>query len=144
MPLKIESIDHIQVTVPKSMETAAMQFYGTVLGLKQIEKPEPLRKNGGAWYRHGAIEVHVSSEEGSSDHGQSKRHICYVVPDLKDAESELMGYGVEIIPDRQPIEGWTRFYIRDPGGNRIEIAQRVPRSPANATSVAKGPKGTER
>jgi len=31
---------------------------------------------------------------------------------------------IEIIPDNQPIQGWRRFYVRDPGGNRIEIAER--------------------
>jgi hypothetical protein len=25
--------------------------------------------------------------------------------------------------DQQPIEGWIRFYIRDPADNRVEFAQ---------------------
>ncbi len=125
MPLKIERIDHIQVTVPTAAEAKAIQFYGTVLGLEAIEKPEPLRKNGGCWYRLGAIEIHVSSEDGALDQAQNKRHICYVVTDVEEAESTLLEYGVEIIRDRQPIGGWSRFYIRDPGGNRLEIAQRI-------------------
>ena len=33
--------------------------------------------------------------------------------------------GVEIIRDNRPLDGWRRFYVRDPGGNRIEIAERV-------------------
>jgi catechol 2,3-dioxygenase-like lactoylglutathione lyase family enzyme len=126
MSLNIESIDHIQITVPKSVETEAIEFYSTILGLKPIEKPEPLRTNGGAWYRHGSIEIHLSPEDGSADNCQSKRHVCYVILDLAEAESELARHGIEIIRDRQPIAGWIRFYIRDPGGNRIEIAQRVP------------------
>lgn len=31
---------------------------------------------------------------------------------------------IEIIPDNRPIDGWRRFYVRDPGGNRIEIVER--------------------
>jgi catechol 2,3-dioxygenase-like lactoylglutathione lyase family enzyme len=125
MPLHIESIDHIQITVPRSAEMKAIAFYSSVLGLEEIEKPEPLRKNGGAWYRHGSIEIHLSPEDGSASHVQSKRHVCFVVLDLTNAESELARQGIDIIRDHQPIAGWIRFYIRDPGGNRIEIAQRV-------------------
>jgi catechol 2,3-dioxygenase-like lactoylglutathione lyase family enzyme len=128
MALKIVSIDHVQVTVPRSEEAKALEFYDAVLGLERIEKPATLLKNGGAWYRHGPIELHLSPEDGPSDSSSSKRHLCYVVADLDEAESELARHGVEIIRDRQPIAGWIRFYIRDPGGNRLEIAQRVPKS----------------
>jgi hypothetical protein len=40
-------------------------------------------------------------------------------------ERELAAQGVERFRDRQPIAGWVRFYTRDPGGNRIEIAERL-------------------
>jgi catechol 2,3-dioxygenase-like lactoylglutathione lyase family enzyme len=125
MPLKLEAIDHVQVTVTRSVEAEALRFYDVVLGLERIAKPEPLASGGGAWYRLGALEVHLSPEDGDGPSCASKRHVCYVVPDLKEAESELVRQGVEIVPDRQPIAGWTRLYIRDPGGNRIEIAQRI-------------------
>jgi catechol 2,3-dioxygenase-like lactoylglutathione lyase family enzyme len=127
MPLKIESIDHIQITVPEAALAEAINFYGGILGLEPIEKPEALRKNGGAWFRQESFELHLSVEDGSSAGRQSKRHVCFVVNDLREAESELVGHGVTIIPDAQRIPGWIRFYIRDPGGNRIEIAQRTPR-----------------
>jgi catechol 2,3-dioxygenase-like lactoylglutathione lyase family enzyme len=96
-----------------------------VLGLKCIEKPGALAKNGGAWYRLGPIEVHVSPEDGDLGGDTSKRHVCYLVADLGKAETELSRQGIAIIPDLQPIKGWARFYVRDPGGNRIEIAQRL-------------------
>ncbi len=125
MALELEAIDHVQVTVPRSVEAEALRFYKEVLGLERIAKPEALTRNGGAWFRLGPIEVHVSPEDDNTASGTSKRHVCYVVPDLKAAESELARDGVETISDRQPIPGWARFYIRDPGGNRLEIAQRV-------------------
>ena len=63
MPLKLQLIDHVQVTVPRSVEADALRFYETVLGLERIAKPEPLVRNGGAWYRIGALELHVSPED---------------------------------------------------------------------------------
>lgn len=140
MPLKLEAIDHVQVTVPRPVEREALRFYDTVLGLERITKPEPLASNGGAWYRLGALEVHLSPEDDVGSSRASKRHVCFVVPDLKEAESELARQGVETIPDRQPIAGWARFYIRDPGGNRIEIAQRV----APARGLTPSVEGRER
>jgi catechol 2,3-dioxygenase-like lactoylglutathione lyase family enzyme len=125
MPLNLESIDHIQVTVPGPLEVESLRFYENVLGLERIPKPGALAKNGGAWYRLGPLEVHVSPEDGDQAGGTSKRHVCYIVSDLAAAESELSRQGIAMTPDRQPIPGWARFYIRDPGGNRIEIAQRL-------------------
>ncbi len=143
MAVQPEAIDHVQVTVPRSVEAEALRFYDHVLGLKPIAKPLELARNGGAWYRLGALELHVSPEDESEVCAASKRHVCYLVRDLKEAESELVRHGVEIIPDRQPIPGWARFYIRDPGGNRIEIAQRV--APArDLTPRGEGSDGAER
>jgi catechol 2,3-dioxygenase-like lactoylglutathione lyase family enzyme len=125
MALKIEAIDHVQVTVPASALAAAIRFYGEVLGLKTIDKPESLRKNGGTWYQVGSFELHISPEDEPAGLAQSKRHVCYVVPELDAAQRQLAAHLVEIISDHQPIPGWVRCYIRDPAGNRIEIAQRL-------------------
>ena len=125
MPLEIMEINHAQITVPRAAEEASKRFYREVMGLEEIPKPEPLRGRGGAWYRHGALEIHVSVEDGANDNAASRRHICYVVADIARAEAAMRAAGVQIIPDNQPVEGWARFYVRDPGDNRIEIAARV-------------------
>ena len=82
-----------------------------------------MSRRGGAWYRLGRIEIHLSVEDEAVSNPESKRHICYLVGDLGSAEAELKRAGVEILPDERPIKGWKRFYVRDPGGNRIEIAE---------------------
>jgi catechol 2,3-dioxygenase-like lactoylglutathione lyase family enzyme len=45
------------------------------------------------------------------------------VADLAEAQEHLENLGVEILPDDQPIAGQPRFYIRDPGGNLIEVGE---------------------
>lgn len=125
MSINIVELDHVQVTVPWEKEDACKHFYGQILGLVEIQKPENLRVNGGAWYRIGMTEMHLSPEDAAGSNLESKRHICYVVHDLAAAEFELRQFGVEIIPDKQPILHWKRFYVRDPSGNRVEIAQRL-------------------
>ena len=114
-------IHHVNVTVPKSLEDAAKHFYREVMGLQEVPKPESSRGRGGAWYQLGPVQLHLSVEnlEGTP---LSKRHVCYTVTDLAAAEDRFRSAGVEIIPDDRPILGWPRFYVRDPGGNRLEIA----------------------
>jgi catechol 2,3-dioxygenase-like lactoylglutathione lyase family enzyme len=49
-----------------------------------------------------------------------------VVENLKRAQEYLKDGGVEILPDPRPIPGTNRFYVRDPGGNLIEITEPTP------------------
>jgi catechol 2,3-dioxygenase-like lactoylglutathione lyase family enzyme len=118
----IISIHHVQVMVPAAREEEAKRFYAMTLGLEEIPKLTGTTR-GGAWYRVGAQEIHLSVEDAPEQNAASRRHVCYAVADLDVAEQHLRSHGVEIIPDPQPIDAWRRFYIRDPGGNRIEIAE---------------------
>ena len=125
MAIGLVEINHIQITVPGSAEEASKHFYREVLGLEEIPKPASSKARGGAWFRQGPIEVHLSVEAAATENHSSRRHICYLVADLTEAELQLRSAGIQIIPDARPIDGWKRFYVRDPGENRIEIAQRV-------------------
>jgi catechol 2,3-dioxygenase-like lactoylglutathione lyase family enzyme len=117
----VTQLHHVNVTVPREFEAATKEFYGSVLGLKQVPKPACSRQSG-AWYQIGATELHLSIEDGA-DGSLSSRHVCFTVSDLSAAEKRFRDAGVEIIPDARPGPGSSRFYVRDPGGNQLEIAQ---------------------
>jgi catechol 2,3-dioxygenase-like lactoylglutathione lyase family enzyme len=119
------AIHHVNVTVSRAIEDTAKHFYGVVMGLQEVPKPEASRGRGGAWYQLGPIQLHLSIEDGLGENCTSKRHVCYTVSDLAEAEQKFRDAGVEIIPDDIPTPGWSRFYVRDPGGNRLEIAQAI-------------------
>jgi catechol 2,3-dioxygenase-like lactoylglutathione lyase family enzyme len=123
MAIAIIQLHHLQITIPTSAEDACREFYGEILGLEEIPKPSILQKRGGMWYRLAGLELHVSPEEAGQNNERSKRHACLLVTNLGATELEMRRRGIEIIADKQPLEGWTRFYVRDPGGNRIEFAQ---------------------
>jgi len=125
MAIGIVQIDHVNVVVPKSLEGEAKRFYGLVMGLKEIPKPVELQANGGAWYELGALQLHLSAKADAPNGQTRKGHVCYTVADVAFAEEQLRGSGIEIIPDDQPMAGNPRFYVRDPGGNLIELAQKV-------------------
>ena len=122
MGIFVTAFDHVNITIRTSDEEAAKHFYGTTMGLTEVPKPESTRGRGGAWYQLGPVQLHVSREEGV-DNQLAKRHFCLLVADLSAAERHLRNAGVEILPDERPISGTRRFYVRDPGGNLIEIAQ---------------------
>ncbi len=119
--IKVTRLGHVNVTVPLALEAATRKFYGEIMGLQEVPKPAASKGRGGAWYQLGAAQLHLSREEAVDNSG--KRHICYVVADLIEAERHFREAGVEIIPDSSPIAGSPRFNIRDPGGNLIEIAE---------------------
>ena len=113
------ALHHVNVTVPPELEQVTKQFYGAVLGLKEVPKPKGTRPSG-AWYQIGENQLHLSVDR--EDGPLSSRHVCFTVADLRATEARFREAGVEIIPDSRPMEGTSRFYVRDPGGNMLEIA----------------------
>jgi len=125
MAIGIIAIDHVNVVVPKALEAAAKYFYGSVLGLEEIAKPIESRGRGGAWYQLGGVQLHLSVKADLVDSQTRKGHVCYTIADVALAEEKLRLGGIEIIADDQPVPGKPRFYVQDPGGNLIELAQNV-------------------
>jgi catechol 2,3-dioxygenase-like lactoylglutathione lyase family enzyme len=119
--MTVTQLHHVNVTVPPDLEAATKEFYGRVLGLEQVPKPSAARQTG-AWYQIGATQLHLSVDDEPNG-PPSSRHICFAVSDLNQAEKRFRDAGVEIIPDPRPIPGSPRFYVRDPGGNQLEIVQ---------------------
>jgi catechol 2,3-dioxygenase-like lactoylglutathione lyase family enzyme len=121
MALDITSIDHVQLTVPRALEAEALDFYRNVLGLREIEKPEELKARGGAWFQAGATQFHIGVDPDPWP--KSKRHVCFLVPDIAKARAAAVAKGATI-EEEGIAEGLKRFFLRDPAGNRIEIGQR--------------------
>jgi catechol 2,3-dioxygenase-like lactoylglutathione lyase family enzyme len=117
----VTALHHVNVTVPPELEAATKEFYGVVLGLRQVPKPAAARQSG-AWYQIGATQLHLSVDDEPLA-PLSSRHICFAVSDLGAAEKQFRDARVEVISDARPVPGTQRFYVRDPGGNQLEIVQ---------------------
>lgn len=116
----ILGIDHVQVAAPRGCEAEARAFYGGLLGLEELEKPEPLRARGGCWFRAGTHELHVGVEDPFAP--ARKAHPGFVVDDLSALAERLRGRGIDVTPD-ETIPGVERAYAADPFGNRLELRQ---------------------
>jgi catechol 2,3-dioxygenase-like lactoylglutathione lyase family enzyme len=124
MPLAIAGFDHVQITVPKVLEAECLAFYRGLFGFREIAKPEELRARGGVWFEvvPAGMQMHIGFDAEPSP--RSKRHICFLVEDLAVARAQVESRGVPI-EEEGMAEGLSRFFIRDPAGNRIEIGQRI-------------------
>jgi catechol 2,3-dioxygenase-like lactoylglutathione lyase family enzyme len=119
----IIEVSHVNVTVTADSEQAAKAFYRDVLGLTQIPKPKGPRQFIGAWYQLGGTQLHLSIEDNPQNES-SDRHVCYSVEDVAVAAATFRDAGIEVIPDKQATGQSSRFFVRDPGGNLIEITER--------------------
>ncbi len=119
-------VNHVQITIPKGLEMEAREFYCSLLGMREIEKPEVLKPNGGFWLQLGSIQIHVGTETGV-DRSKTKAHVAYEVKDIESWRKKLEEAGVTLA-DNQPIPGFQRFEFRDPFGNRVELIEGKTRS----------------
>jgi catechol 2,3-dioxygenase-like lactoylglutathione lyase family enzyme len=120
--MTVIGIDHVQVAAPPGCEAEARAFYGALLGLEELPKPEPLRARGGVWFRAGAQELHVGVEEPFAP--ARKAHPGLVVDDLEALEARLAAAGVPVARDGS-LEGVARGHVADPFGNRLELREVV-------------------
>ena len=122
MKIKFNRLDHVQVCIPRGTEGEAREFYGGLLGLEEIEKPEVLKANGGLWYSVAGVQLHVGVEEAVAP---SKRHPAFEVEDARGVRAYLERSGVRT-KDEPDVPGVVhRFSLFDPFGNRIELLEKT-------------------
>ena len=122
------ALHHVQVACPRGGEEAARRFYADGLGLTEVEKPAALKGRGGAWFRAydglGAVtaELHVGVEEPCVP--GRRAHPAFVVDDLARVAHSVVAAGREVDwSERDSFDGYRRFHVLDPHGNRVEVLQ---------------------
>lgn len=118
----IEGLDHVQIAAPAGGEEEARRFFGGLLGLPELAKPEPLASRGGAWFQVGPQELHVGVE--TEFEPARKAHPALAVENVDELAARLEAAGIEIRWDDE-LPGVRRFYAEDPWGNRLEFLQRT-------------------
>jgi catechol 2,3-dioxygenase-like lactoylglutathione lyase family enzyme len=122
MTIAYRRINHVTLAVPAGEHAKVREFYGQILGLQEVKRPEAL----GAvydiiWYELLDILLHIDFTPPWTKTAEN-RHIAVEVKDLDIVRAYLKENGVEIreavsIPDRK------RFYVLDPFGNYFELIE---------------------
>lgn len=105
----VVGLDHVQVAAPRGCEAEARRFYGNLLGLVEVEKPESLHGRGGVWFRCGEQQLHVGVEDGFAP--ACKAHPAFRVAAGKlDVLAERLRDAGELVVWDEALAGVRRFY----------------------------------
>ena len=115
-------LHHVQIAIPAGGEDAALAFYGDLIGLRQIAKPANLAGRGGVWFTTATLQLHLGIDKDFVP--AKKAHVALEVADLARLRARLAAAGIETMED-EPLEGYDRFYVSDPFGNRLECLERL-------------------
>ena len=123
--LPFTNVSHISVTVTDVEQ--ARDFYGSVLGLKEI--PRPAFRFPGIWYDLGGdLSLHVTVKDESplrpGDPGRFDTrdpHFALAVADADDIHARLSRSGRPFYDFAETPSGLRQLFVRDPDGNMIEF-----------------------
>ncbi len=112
------SIDHVQLAMRAGEEQEARDFYGNVLGMREVVKPDALQASGGVWFTAGSVELHLGVEVDVRP--ALKAHTAIRVERVVPLAERCQLAGHQpLFDDRYP--GRQRFFVHDPFGNRLEF-----------------------
>ena len=109
--------------MPPSREAEARACYQGLLGIAEVAKPPNLARRGGCWFEDAAVRVHLGVAQEFRP--ARKAHPAFLVHDLSGLAARLAGAGHPARVE-EPLEGWSRVYVDDPFGNRIELMEPLP------------------
>ena len=118
--MNVLGLDHVQLAAPPGCETDARRFYGELIGLAELAKPEPLKARDGVWFALGAQQLHIGVEQPFLPARKAHPALRVAPGGLDALAARLAAAGADVVWD-DALPGVRRFYTRDPWGNRVEL-----------------------
>ncbi len=119
----VKRLQHTSVPMPPGGDDDARAFYGDLLGMREIPKPEGLAAMTVVWFaaNDNGDEVHVFQEKNIGPNSAAQ-HLCLEVDDIAAYQTRLSnaGYAVEI---PATIYNRPRLFVRDPFENLVELVE---------------------
>ena len=119
----VETLHHVSLSVTDLAR--AKQFYGQVLGLREISRP-PFDFLG-AWYQLGDRQLHLivhpetRTLRGTTVIESREGHFGVRVRSYRDTLEHLKTQGVAYRDRPRNLTPWPQVYVTDPDGNVIEL-----------------------
>jgi len=128
----IIGLAHVCFTVSKL--EVSIEFYQNKLGFKHaFDFINESGKRFGVYLHIGGrsfIELFEGKLEQQAK-GQSYRHICLEVKDIKDTAISLRSQGIEVSEVKMGSDNSWQAWLSDPDGNRIELHEYTSESKQN-------------
>jgi lactoylglutathione lyase len=118
-PISATRINHVSVSATDL--TASVRFYTELFGMRMVPNPDfgfPV-----AWLAFGEVQIHLFEREVDAPRSH---HVAIEVDDMERvirevkargiADTDTFGHWLYRLPD-----GAAQLYLRDPGGNLIEV-----------------------
>jgi len=119
VPLRATALNHVSISARDLEESA--RFYEEVFGLERL--PTPTFGNPVVWLRLGDVQLHLF-ERGEHE-APRFHHLGLEVDDFEAFYLRLTELGIRdsdsLGPVRELPSGEVQMYLRDPGGNLVEI-----------------------
>lgn len=122
--MTILGLDHVNLRGPRDLLDALKDFYCSAVGLEVGWRPD--FAGFGYWlYAGRQAVVHLSAaapdEERRTDGSATFDHVAFACRDCRAAEARLQARGVAYTRRTVPGTGQVQLFLRDPGGNRVEL-----------------------
>ncbi|WP_084037913.1 O-antigen ligase family protein [Demequina sp. NBRC 110053] len=114
-------VDHVMLAMPAGGREAAREYYGGVLGMVEMDCPEPMRSHGGCCFETGDVVLHLGP--ASDFVPATMAHPAIVVEDLDALQAAIEDRGYACRRSESATPGVQRFHTRDVFGNRLEFQQ---------------------
>jgi catechol 2,3-dioxygenase-like lactoylglutathione lyase family enzyme len=113
-------LDHVLIAAPRGCEDEARRFYGALLGLPELQKPEPLPARGGVWFGLGDGQLHIGVQEPFVSARKAHPAFRWTDAELHAVAKRLAEAGAPVLWDKE-LPDVRRFFTEDPWGNRLEL-----------------------
>jgi catechol 2,3-dioxygenase-like lactoylglutathione lyase family enzyme len=114
------ALDHVQVAAPPGCEPVARRFYGDLLGLAEVAKPEEMRDAGGVWFALDGAQLHIGVDDGFVPARKAHPALRMTMHQLGRVAERLEAAAAPVTWDHR-LPGFRRFFTADPWGNRLEL-----------------------
>jgi catechol 2,3-dioxygenase-like lactoylglutathione lyase family enzyme len=120
-------IQHLTFVIRPSELARFLTFYG-ILGFEPVEPP-PGIEGRAVWLERAGSQVHLMSAPPDAPAPEpASGHVGILVSAYREAVARLLDAGFEVEP-RRAHWGSPRAYVRDPGGNLVELMAGSPAGP---------------
>jgi len=121
--ITFKSIHHVSLSVTDIKE--AKHFYGTILGLKEIDRPN--FDFPGAWYKIGDQQLHLIVYQDSETLRNNQMvetkdgHFAIRIHDYYQTLAYLKAKSVLVTENPNSKSGFAQLFCTDPDNNLIEL-----------------------